>query len=276
MSEAEKNLVLGTAVGYGIEQVRLFVESLRRNYRGHATLLVTRWAPPELIGFLRSYEIEPIFFGAHRLVTDVQVGRYTRYYEYLRGSIVRFERVLFTDVADVIFQRDPFAGLPDGELFCFLEDKRATIGQCSSNSLWVREVFGEEMLARLANCRISCSGTTIGTLPAIEKYSELLLKHANPDVMMRLPISGRGHDQGIHNVLIHTGALPNARVLENGDHVFTLARTPSAEIRIGSDGILTADGRKPAIVHQYNYHPAVVKAVQGAVSNGPVIVNPYE
>jgi hypothetical protein len=44
MSGAEKNLVLGTAYGYRIEQVRLFAESLRGNYHGHAPLLVTRWA----------------------------------------------------------------------------------------------------------------------------------------------------------------------------------------------------------------------------------------
>jgi hypothetical protein len=277
MSGVEKNLVLGAAYGYGIEQVRLFAESLRRNYHGRGALLVTRWAPSELIGFLQTHQIEPIFFDrAHRVVTDVQVDRYARYCEYLCNSTTRFDRVLFTDVGDVLFQRDPFEGLPGGELFCFLEDKRATIGQCSSNSLWVRQIFGGEMLARLANCPISCSGTTIGSYAAMEKYTELLLMHASPDVMMRLPTGSRGHDQGIHNVLLHTQALPNARVLENGDHVFTLARTPNAEIRISSDGILTADGRKPAIVHQYNYHPAVLNAVQGAASNAPVsLVNPY-
>jgi hypothetical protein len=266
MSGAEKNLVLGTAYCLAIEQVRPFVHTLRRHYTGNASLLVTSLAPPELISFLRSYEIEPVFFcTAHWMVTDVQVGRYARYYEYLRGSVIRFDRVLFTDVTDVIFQSDPFEGLPDGELLCFLEDKRTTIGRCRFNSSWVREIFGEEMLGRLADCRISCSGTTIGTHCAMEKYTELLLRHADPKVMMRLYY--RGHDQGIHNVLIHTGALSNARLVENGVHIFTLALTPSAEIRISSNGILTADGRKPAIVHQYNHHPAVLKSVQLAVSN---------
>jgi hypothetical protein len=269
MSGAVKTLVLGTAFGCSIERVRLFVETLRRNYQGHAALLITSWEPSELVAFLRSYEIEPIFFDtALWMVTHVQVGRYARYHEYLRGSVVRYERVLFTDVTDVIFQRDPFNGLPHGELLCFLEDKRATIGGCYDNSLWVRQIFGEEMLTRLANCRISCSGTTIGTHAAMESYAASLLNQARPEVMAKLR-GYRGHDQGIHNVLIHTGALPHARLLENGDHVFTLAKVPSAEIKIDSNGILTGDGRKPAIVHQYNYHPAVLEWVRLANANGP-------
>jgi hypothetical protein len=38
---------------------------------------------------------------------------YARYCEYLSGSIIQFERVLFTGVGDVIFS---FEGLPNGEL----------------------------------------------------------------------------------------------------------------------------------------------------------------
>ena len=188
------------------------------------------------------------------MCTDVQVGRYVRYYEYLRGSAVQYERILFTDVTDVMFQGDPFDGLPDGELLCFLEDHRATIGRCESNSFWVRQIFGEEALRRLSNCRISCSGTTVRiSFTAIESYVEQLLKYAPPKLMLRLR-GHRGHDQGIHNFLIHTGALPHARLVENGEHVLTLAHTPPADIKVSSDSILTADGRRAPIVHQYTRH----------------------
>lgn len=261
------NIVLGAAFGYSVEQVRPFVQTLRRYHGGPAGLLVTSRGPPGLPSFLRQHDIEPIFFeSAHWMIVHIQVSRYIRYWEHLRASKAQFDRVLLTDVSDVIFQRDPFEDLPRGELLCFLEDKRMTIGTCKSNSLWIRQVFGEQVLTRLFNHRISCSGTIIGSLSAILRYLELLLRHANPKILGPLQ-AYRGHDQGIHNYLIHSGALPNAQLIENGNHVFTLCHTPSEEIRIEPEAILTSNGQKSAIVHQYNYHATTLKAVQLMTAN---------
>jgi hypothetical protein len=260
------NIVLGAAFGYSVEQIRPFVQTLRRYHGGPAGLLVTSLGPPELPSFLRQYDIEPIFFeSAHWMAFHIQVIRYIRYWEHLRTSKAQFDRVLLTDVSDVIFQRDPFEDLPSGELLCFLEDKRMTIGTCKINSFWMRQVFGEQAVIRFFNHRISCSGTTIGSLPAILRYLELLLHHANPQILGRL--QDRGHDQGIHNYMIHSGALPDAQLIENGNHVFTLHHTPSEEIRIEPEAILTANGQKPAIVHQYDRHATMLKAVQLMIAN---------
>ena len=48
-----RNLILGTAFNYGIEQVRVFVESLRRHYDGEAILLVSSRSGSELADYLR-------------------------------------------------------------------------------------------------------------------------------------------------------------------------------------------------------------------------------
>ncbi|MGE5503234.1 MAG: hypothetical protein ACM31L_02315 [Actinomycetota bacterium] len=250
-----ETLVLGTAFGYGAQHVRIFVESLRRHYDGDVQLVVTSRGPADLLDYLPTRRVVPRFFDtALWMVTHIQVGRYVRYYEILRESPKRYDRVLLTDVTDVMFQGDPFHGAPDGDLLFFMEDPRTTIGASKPNATWIQQVFGDETLGQLADKPISCSGTTMGSHDAVLHYIELLLKYAKPDLMASLK-GWKGHDQGIHNYLLHTGAVP-ARMVENGTHIHTLGLMPDADIRIGTDGILGPHGRPCPIVHQWNYRPA--------------------
>lgn len=257
-----KTLILGTAYGSRVVEVRPFVESLRRYYQGEVQLLVNTFGPEDLIPYLREWKIIPrCFDSAAWMVSHIQVTRYLRYWELLRESATQYDRILLTDVTDVLFQADPFIGAPPGELLVFLEDERAAISGCESNSFWVREFFGAEVLARLARCPISCSGTTMGTHGALLEYLPKLMFHAQPERLTRLP-SARGYDQGIHNYLLHTGALPQARAVPNGDWIYTLGHVPPREIVLSSTGLLTAEGRRSPIVHQWTYHPAVAEWVR--------------
>lgn len=256
-------LVLGTAFGYAAAHVRIFVESLRHHYDGDAQLVVTSRGPADLLEYLPSRGVVPRFFDTALWMTaHIQVARYARYYEILRESPKRYDRVLLTDVTDVLFQGHPFAGAPEGELLFFMEDERTTIGDSTPNATWVKQVFGDEVLRQLAAKPISCSGTTIGSHTAILRYIELLLKHARPDLMPALK-GYKGHDQGIHNFLLHTGAVP-ARAVANGVHIHTLGQVPDADLEVGPDGILGAGGRPCPIVHQWNYRPAAKAWVEKA------------
>jgi hypothetical protein len=192
----------------------------------------------------------------------VQLARYVRYAELLRGASKMYERVLLTDVTDVLFQADPFSNLPEGELLCFLEVAGRTIGQSPVNTRWIKYIFGPEAAERLKSFEIVCSGTTIGTHVAMIHYIDQLLGHAKPEILVKL--RRRGHDQGIHNYLLRTGALPNARLIPNGQHVYTMARVPDPDIGLGPNGTILASGRLCPIVHQYNYKPRVLEHVNAA------------
>lgn len=258
-------LVLGTAFGLGVGQVRVFVESLRRHYVGPAMLLVTSARSADLVAYLKSRGVTPVFFDCpYWMVAHVQVARYVRYGELLRGGEVPYERVLLTDVSDVLFQAHPFAAAPAGELLCFLEHPGRTIGACPTNARWVEQLFGPGGLARVRDKPISCSGTTIGTPAAVLDYIDRLLSHADPVVLSRLA-GFRGHDQGIHNYLLYTGALPRARLVPNGEHVYTLGFVPDAEIILGPGGTVLAPGSRVCpIVHQYNYKPGASAHITAA------------
>lgn len=257
-------LILGTAFGYEEASVRPFVESLRRHYEGEVQLLITSVKSQGLVDYLGKQGIKTRLFDcAWWMRTHIQLGRYVRYWEILRESAVRYDRVLLTDVVDVFFQGDPFAGAPAGELLFFMEDFRATIGSCAINSGWIQQIFGPQIAAQLAAHRISCSGTTMGSHAAVEEYLSAMMKHVHPARLAALE-PWRGHDQGIHNFLLHTGALPEARMVENGQWVHTLEKVPCEELNLHATGLYTAEGRRCPIVHQWNRYPEIAAWVQAA------------
>lgn len=250
---SERTLVLGLAFAYGIDKVRVFVESLRRHYDGPAALVVTSRGPPELLDYLAAHHIDVHFFDAALwMITDIQISRYVRYYEVLRGSSVRYDRILLTDVSDVLFQAHPFAGAPEGDLLFFMEDARTLVGNSEANSMWIEDMFGPQVLAEMKADRVSCSGTTMGSHDAILRYIEKLLHFCKAPLMMKLQ-GKRGHDQGIHNYILRHRLVEGIRAVENGTHIFTIGRMPEAEIILSDQGILTATGAKCPIVHQYTY-----------------------
>jgi predicted O-linked N-acetylglucosamine transferase (SPINDLY family) len=249
-----RTLVLGTAYGYEVEPVWVFLESLRRHYDGEVKLLVSSKSSAALFEYLRSRRVTPVFFdSAAWMLPHLMFSRFVRYGELLRGSDVRYDRVLLTDVGDVVFQGHPFEAAPEGELLCFLEAAGRRIGDCRINQGWIADLFGPEAPARFAGHEISCAGATLGSHEAVLEYIDRLVGSVTPEQFQSL--AGRsGHDQGIHNFLLYSGALRGARCVENGRHVYTMRFVPDNEWRFENGNVLVAaTGVKCPIVHQYNY-----------------------
>jgi hypothetical protein len=184
----------------------------------------------------------------------ISSGRYFHYYDYLIQQPARFERVMLTDVRDVLFQGDPFAfGLPQPLLF-FLEGSAHSVGTERYNRKWVLQLYGRRVLRSLADQRIVCSGITIGQGGAILRYLELMC-----DELARLTsrMCGRvGRDQGVHNYLIGRNRFPDAALLENGrGPVLTMGIAACERVKGAPNGaLLNDDGSKVAVVHQYDRH----------------------
>jgi hypothetical protein len=152
---------------------------------------------------------------------------------------------------------------------CYLEHSELTIGESKANSAWVEQLFGPQELEWLKDRPISCGGTILGSHAGILNYIDLLLSHAEPNVLPRLTGS-RGHEQAIHNYLIHHGLLPHAGLVPNGEHTYTLGGVPDAQIILAQGGaVLAPSGGLPPILHQYNYKPAVIEHLTAAFQNMP-------
>src|SRR5262249_8327416 len=107
-----RRLVLGAAVGFDVDQVRVFVESLRSvGYTGHVVLLV-RWPGFRAGQYLRSGAVHPIpTLRVRSFSRWAPARRYSIYADYLRARPDRFDQVMLSDVRDVVFQRHPFEGI---------------------------------------------------------------------------------------------------------------------------------------------------------------------
>eukprot|EP00899_Mesostigma_viride_P006059 jgi/Mesvir1/15454/Mv06633-RA.2 len=204
-----RNLVLGTADGYTVGDVYIFVESLRDaldqgdRHGGRSILaptdvvLIMRAVHmrEELIQYLRSREVKVYSFDdesgaagspsfppggiSHDVGTarahNVQNSRFQVYADYLRqyGHLYARGSVLITDVTDVFFQRHPFSFPLLAPLVLFMEDAK-----CS-------EEFNADMAHAVRHyCRLMAS-------------SLALINKTEP----------KGMDQGVHNFLLHMGML---------------------------------------------------------------------
>jgi hypothetical protein len=255
-----KHLILGLAAGYHFGDVRPFLASLKRAaYAGDLVFFVSETTRD--LERMRGHgaELRPMVRPPGLEDVPCNGLRYFLYLEYLRTCGQTYDRILISDVRDVIFQRDPFDHpWPDG-VCCVLEDPSATVGSCPFNARWVREHLGESALDAIADRPVSCSGTTVADhgamLAYLEKMTGLLLPPSTGECMA-------GYDQGIHNHLVHTGAVDGLTLYDNDGPILTLAQTrgePSLDAR---GQILNRAGRVPHLVHQYDRKPSLFKMIR--------------
>jgi hypothetical protein len=249
-----RRIVLGAAVGLSVDQVRVFVESLRAvGYTGDVVLLV-RWPGIAVRRYLRSRRVRSIpILQVRSFSRSVHARRYAIYAAYLRTRLQQYDQVLLSDVRDVVFQCHPFDGITSPKCHFFLEGDEQTIGGNPTNARWVRGCATRDQVEAVATCRISCSGITIGGTRAILGYLDRMA-----DRIRNIPFRiyrkiGHGYDQGIHNLLVHLSPDIDGIIVQNNGHVATMALEPQSLYRLDAGAqIHTADGRLPAICHQYD------------------------
>lgn len=184
--------------------------------------------------------------GLEYALEGLQSLRYAHYLDYLRQNDA--DRVLITDLRDVLFQDDPFSN-EGAALEVVLEDKHVTIGAEPFNRRWIRGLYGRRVLNELANQTVSCSGTVLGTRDGMLRYLDRM---ANEIARQTRPLGS--HDQAIHNHLLRRGALDPVVIHQNEvGPVLTMGQQRDINVR---DGVVrNADGSTVAILHQYDRHP---------------------
>jgi hypothetical protein len=266
-----RRVVLGAAVGFNVDQIRVFVESLRAvGYAGDVVLLI-RWPGIEARRYLRRYNVKAIPIVQTRSFTrSVHARRYGIYAEYLRTRLDRYDQVMLSDVRDVVFQRNPFADISSDKCHFYLEGDRQTIGEDPTNSRWVRGCTTPERAAAVASCRISCSGITIGGTRAVVDYLDRMERQIRRIPFRVYRAIGHGYDQGIHNLLVHLDKDLDGVIVANNGHIATMALEPQSLYRL-EDGarIRIANGHLPAICHQYDRFPEFRDAIAARFGTAP-------
>ena len=131
----KKNLVLTAAFGFGIQQLELFVKTLRKYYTDDICFIIgfnDRVIEQEL----KKYNC--IIIKKNIDKRDVQSKRYDFFLEFLKDK--NYENIFCCDSRDIYFQSNPFDFNYEGSINFFLEDKE--INNCPYNSNWIIKTYG--------------------------------------------------------------------------------------------------------------------------------------
>jgi hypothetical protein len=257
----QRRLVIGAAYKYGVDQVRVFVESLRATgYAGDVIMLVGRlqW---RLKAYLRRHGVRPFpHWSTRRVHGPIQAHRFERFAKVLQGEAGRYDQVIVADVKDVLFQQHPFAGVTGPGCRFYLEAAPWTFATEPTNRRWAKLFLSAEEFAAISPCRISCCGVVLGDAESVTAYLTRLAGY-----LQGLPGELRregGADTAIHNRMAHLTHEVPGMIVENDVHVATMGIAPPGTYLAGADGVIrTADGRAPTILHQYDRLPDIAAAV---------------
>jgi hypothetical protein len=188
--------------------------------------------------------------------------RFTLYYDYL----LRFpyKAVFFTDVNDVIFQGDIFSKIKENKVVYFQERDDQFISQQWSNSRWIREGYGSDVLTDLGPKVINCSGTILADYSGAMKFlSDYTLEITQKPFPTHLP----GLDQGIYNYMLYLGNYSYFVPSKNGEIIYTIGTEDEDNIEI-VDGLIKPKiiSVVPVVVHQYNRHKAITNFIEEVYS----------
>jgi len=193
--------------------------------------------------------------------------RYWSYFDYLLKHREAYDKVLIIDVRDAVFQVDPFENTPTEFLWIFSENQRVHIEADTCNRGWIEYLYGEEGLRAIGQHPVLCSGSTMGSTARMLDYFRAMVD----EIARKTPLiaGAPGYDQGIHNWLYYQQRLPAAQVHASlHGAIATLQLEDSAAFRFDTQGhLLNENGSVPAILHQYDRHPALVERLGRSLNN---------
>jgi hypothetical protein len=283
------NAIITAATGYFASDLQIFLDSVERNCTNTKVFLIVFQRDRKTVNDLRSkypfiepiyirkryyreikiayslacflslnrknyLSINPLFGFIGRSQLHIALGRFFIALQIIKSLKDSFSKVLLTDSRDVFIQKDPFS-LVHEKLVSGVET--TTIGTCSYNSSWIKEIYGDDVLNELSDKPIVCAGVTLGPTGEVEKY----LMEMCSEMWKYLPQvkTSLGSDQAVHNYLIRHNKIVTDLVDNQSGFIATLyLENPRNILADASNGSIMVHGKYPAIVHQYDRHPSLM------------------
>ena len=274
--EKRKNLVLGAAIGLSGNDVINFAKSFRRFNTDDDVYLITNIAPKrDLISVLNQYNIKTLsssFNTIYSMNFNLNIHRFYKFLDFVTENKKKYDKILITDVTDVVFQNNPFSLETKKDFIIFAEEYEGeSIMDNSFNSRWIKITFGDDVLNKIGDYPIICAGTTIGSYKNIMNYLKSMVVTMTERIEKNPSIVTEGIDQGVHNFIVRTGDIifKNPEIRSSGDFIATIGLTCKEEpdkIKIEEDYV-KVDGMIPSIVHQYNRSEEIIKFYDGKYKN---------
>jgi len=176
-----------------------------------------------------------------------------------RDILGEVDYLMLTDARDVVLQGDPFKGCGNQLM---TGEEGETIAQSPMNKDWLRKAYSSELALELSHYQALCAGVLIGSKAQMLAYLNCFCD-STLGIMRRQGTSLLPNwDQGIHNKILRIDQ-PVALVCSPANGLISTVGLVGADrIQLDGEGQVVVDGTVPAVVHQYDRHPALVKHLQ--------------
>jgi hypothetical protein len=250
----KKNLILTAAFGFGVQQLELFIKSLRKYYEDDICFII---GPKDRLIKKVLEKHDCICVEKNIDKRDIQSKRYKFFLEFLKNK--NYNNVLCCDSRDIYFQGNPFDFNYKDTINFFLEDKK--IKECPYNSNWIIKTYGKSGFDEVSNKTILCSGTILGSQVKMEEYLSLMQKKISEfkykkslkyALTLRRDPEGRGCDQGHANYLINTSHMKGCAFYSNSEGPVATVYYLKKIIFDERSRLLSNNNKPYLIVHQYD------------------------
>jgi hypothetical protein len=257
-----KDLIIAAAIGYKFHHIEMFLVSLHKKFNGTLLLLTDKEYRKKLYSFkLIIGKIHSNYYES-ALPLKLNSPNNSRLF-YSQKFVIDhpdYERILMTDIRDVVFQEDPFFSIIDDKVQVAIEDVR--IGENEYNAFWVKVLMGEEYLEKVKNEWVSCSGTILGNRKVMLNYLTFITEMISDKG--RILDTGDNYfiiDQGAHNIFCIE--FPDMIHKHNNTtgKIFTMSY-PNRIILSRSGEFINNQGVLYSIVHQYDRYDFLNKMLR--------------
>ena len=258
MQENTNNIVFGVYNGYNSLHtsnggIYYFMKSLRQYNKNCKVVIICEKHNlfKNLLDFSREMNFE--IYSEFTVKYNIMYYRFEIYRNYLSNVQNKFDKVLMSDINDVIFQGDPFSINFTEDIYCALEQNILSDRNNSSSRLnmsWINEnnhlinMRDNTYLNKYLNQYVVCAGTILCTYNGALKYLDFYIKSMIQKIV---------NDQGLLNVYVYN-YLDSKQILEyKKSKILTLDKIQFNTLNIATDGSIINDlGEKYIILHQIN------------------------
>jgi hypothetical protein len=269
-----KNLILGAILGYGWSEISIFVKSFKKHLSKNTKLvLLSNSKDLKFLEILKLHDIEVIYCNSS-YIRYPNTERFFYLRKFLNNNCSKYNKVLFTDVRDVFFQKNIFNVFRKKSFISFFQED-SLIKDCMTNSLWLKRVFNDEINPIFNNKFIICAGTIIGDSQTILKYLNLICRNLKKfnmkkniiDYILRRPVSKGFLDQPICNYLVYSNIFNNIKIYSNKSGPVATVGHMKKFIFDDKVNLINSKSQIYSLVHQYDRKISVFKKTLNKLIN---------
>ena len=262
-AQQKKNLIFGAIKNYSWKTIELFFYSLKEiNFESCDIVIFVQDLSNLTIEKIKYFGVKIYEVPFNYRLMKINNVRYKLYEEYLNNNLGKYNIVLCLDIRDSVFQKD-FFELYKGNKRSFisagLEEKNLTTRLMKK---WMKYQYGYQVYQKIKKERIINSGTIWGTADIFLK----LVREIWEEINSRSPYDMKIHDQTALNYIIYYKNMFNDCLNKNENNfgpVMTLALANPKNLIYDLEGyLLSYNGKKAALIHQYDRITKLVEIIQ--------------